>query len=181
MTQQETMTETRTLEDLLALRSEAQEKDQRWNINRAEALLLYAHDANLEGANLRGADLQGADLQGANLRGANLRRANLWGANLEGANLRRADLWGANLEGAEGILQIGPGGKDMTFLYVVKPANATDKLMLKRGCFWGTLADFSEAVAKKDQGDPTRAYYEALIPFLRFLESQVDEKETSHE
>ncbi len=94
----------------------------------------------LEKAKASGADLGGADLYGANLGGADL-----GGANLGGANLGGADLGGAKLIGDRPFLQIGPIGSRSDFLL----AFITDKgVLVKAGCFNGTLDEFSAAVDK---------------------------------
>jgi len=115
----------------------------------------YLGGADLGGADLRGADLRGAylrvaylggaDLRGADLRGAYLGGADLGGADLRGADLRGADLGGAKLIGDRPFLQIGPIGSRSDFLL----SFVTDKgVMVKAGCFNGTLDEFSAAVDK---------------------------------
>ena len=116
--------------------------------------------ADLRGANLREADLSRADLRGANLREADLRGADLRGADLRGANLRGANLSRANLSGAKGIISIGPIGSRGDILYVAKHEAG---IMIKTGCFWGTLSEFETALSKM-HGDNqhARAYRAAL-------------------
>jgi hypothetical protein len=130
-------------------------------------------DANLRGANLRGADLRGAnlrdaDLRGANLRDANLRDANLRDANLRGANLRGADLRDANLfsadlSGANGILilYVPSMSSRGDYLYAVQHS---ESLMVKAGCFWGTLAEFKDKVMSEKGEDSL--YATLAIPAL---------------
>ena len=82
-----------------------------------------------------GADLRGADLGGADLRSADLR----------GAYLRGADLGGAKLIGDRPILQIGPIGSRSDYLI----AFVTDQgVLVRAGCFFGSLDEFSSAVDK---------------------------------
>ncbi len=101
--------------------------------------------ADLGGADLRGAYLGGADLGGADLGGAYLGGADLRGAYLRGAYLGGADLGGAKLIGDRPFLQIGPIGSRSDFLL----SFVTDKgVMVKAGCFNGTLDEFSAAVDK---------------------------------
>ena len=126
--------------------------------------------ANLSGANLGEADLRWADLRGANLGEANLRWANLrWadlrGANLSeadlsGANLREANLGGANLGGAKDIISIGPIGSRGDILYVVKYGAG---IMIKTGCFWGTLSEFETALSKMHGDNQHARAYRAAI------------------
>jgi hypothetical protein len=125
--------------------------------------------ADLSGADLSGADLSGADLRGADLRGANLSGADLSSAYLRGAYLRGADLRGAYLRGeylrgaylrgaylrgakignstlvgARPILQIGPIGSRSDYLvsYITEVG-----VMIRAGCFFGTLDEFRAAVS----------------------------------
>ena len=92
-----------------------------------------------------GADLRGADLRSAYLRGADLRGADLGGADLRSADLRSADLGGAKLIGDRPILQIGPIGSRSDYLI----AFVTDQgVLVRAGCFFGSLDEFSSAVDK---------------------------------
>ena len=100
--------------------------------------------ANLYGANLRGADLRGADLRGANLYGANLR--------------------GANLRGAENIIALGPIGSRGDFIFGVRHEKV---IMIKTGCFWGTLTEFKNAVRKTHNDNEYAQAYAAAIVFIR--------------
>ena len=97
------------------------------------------------GADLRGADLRSADLGSAYLRGADLGGADLGGADLGGAYLGGADLRGAKLIGDRPILQIGPIGSRSDYLI----AFVTDQgVLVRAGCFFGSLDEFSSAVDK---------------------------------
>ena len=106
---------------------------------------------SFEDANLVGADLEGADLRGANLVGADLKRTNLRGAYLWGANLWGANLEGTNLRGAKNISAIYVPGMSARgdYLYAVQHKDA---LMIKAGCWWGTIDEF-EARVKEVKGE----------------------------
>jgi len=120
--------------------------------------------ANLGGANLRDAYLRGANLRDAYLRGANLRDANLGGANLGGADLGGANLKGAGkLIGERPILIIGNVGSDNSYLQ----AYNTDKgIFMQRGCFFGSLKEFKNAVEEKHKGTVHCDEYNNLINFV---------------
>ncbi len=122
------------------------------------------YGANLYGADLRSANLESANLRSANLRSANLESANLESANLRSANLRSANLYGANLYGANGLFLLGPIGSRGDFLYAVKHDS---KIMVKAGCFWGTLAEFKAAVKKTHGGNLHDKTYSAAIVLVR--------------
>jgi len=117
------------------------------------------YGADLYRANLYGADLYGADLREANLYGANLIKAGLYGANLSGANLYGAGLRGANLGengkliGDRPLFQCGPIGSRGDYLL----SFITDKgIVIKAGCFTGTIDEFRAAV-EKTHGDSDHA------------------------
>ena len=149
------------------------------NLSGADLSRANLYAANLSGANLSRANLSGADLSGANLSGANLSRANLsgadlYGAYLSGAYLSRAYLSGAKLSGADlygakGIIAIGPTGSRGDMLYAVA---WPDALMVKTGCFWGTLAEFAAAVKKTHGDNPHGQMYRAIIAMLEVWYSQ---------
>ena len=139
----------------------------------------YLRGVNLRDANLGGANLRGANLGGANLRGANLRDANLGGADLGGADLGGANLGGVNLGdaylrgvnlgdagkliGERPILIIGNVGSDNSYLQ----AYNTDKgIFMKRGCFFGSLKEFKNAVEEKHKGTVHCDEYNNLINFV---------------
>ena len=120
---------------------------------------------DLHGANLRKVDLSGADLSWANLckvdlSGAYLYGANLREANLYGANLREVDLYGANLYGAYGIWWCGPDVVRGDMLYFVRHS---DTIMVRAGCFWGTLEAFAAAVEQTHGDNEYGRYYRAVI------------------
>jgi hypothetical protein len=150
------------------------------NLDGADLDGAYLGGANLDGADLDGANLGGANLRGANLRGANLRgaylgRANLRGANLRGANLDGADLRGAYLGGAylrgayldvkrligdRPIFTIGPIGSRSDFLvaYITNQG-----VYLRAGCFFGSVAQFTEkCAAEHGNGRHAQEYAAAL-------------------
>ncbi len=105
----------------------------------------------LENATVAGADLRGADLTGAYLRDADL----------TGADLRGAYLIGANLDGTRPILQIGPIGSRCSYLV----SYITDAgVMVRAGCFYGTLDEFRAAVEKTHgESDHGREYQMAML------------------
>ena len=121
--------------------------------------------ANLDGANLAGANLAGANLARANLAWANLDGAYLAGVNLAGANLDGANLAGANLDGAKligerPIFMIGPIGSHCAYF----TSYNTDKgIMLRTGCFFGTIDEFTEKLSEEHQdNDHAKEYLSAL-------------------
>ena len=131
-------------------------------------------DANLYGANLYGANLDGANLYGANLTGANLYGANLYGANLDGANFTDANLYNAHLDGAilskkhavpsaARFFQLGPIGSRRAYLLAFFTADA---ILLKTGCFVGTLDEFKSAVAETHGDNKYGRAYAAAIEFI---------------
>jgi hypothetical protein len=100
--------------------------------------------ANLSNADLSGAYLFGADLSGADLSGANLSNADLSGANLFGADLSGANLFGADLSWAENIFLFNKRDGRTCYAIIHKTS-----LMIKAGCFWGTLYEFEQADKEK--------------------------------
>ena len=124
--------------------------------------------AYLSMAYLRGADLRGAKLSGANLSGADLR-----GADLSMANLRGAYLSGAKLNGAIGIISIGPVGSRGDMMYVVK--HEAD-IMIKTGCFWGTVSEFESAITKTHGDNAYARAYQAALALARIVLPQPEPK-----
>jgi hypothetical protein len=130
--------------------------------------------ANLSGADLSGADLSKANLSGADLSGADLSKANLSGADLSKANLSGADLYGADLSGADlsgakvanskrPVLIMGPIGSEEGQLH----AWLTDQgIMIRRGCFWGSLDHFRQAVTSKHGLNEHGREYQAAIAMI---------------
>ena len=117
-------------------------------------------DANLRGADLIGANLRGANLIDADLRGADLRDANLIDANLRGANLRE-DI---TLVGDYPVFQITPIGSRMATLVVF----GTNKgVLIKTGCFFGSIDEFATAVEKQHAGTRFEADYKAAIDLIK--------------
>ena len=92
-----------------------------------------------EGANLIRADLIGANLIRADLRGADLIGADLYGVNLYGANLRGADLYLA-----KNILPFKANSSGRMF-YLVNG----DEIKVQAGCFWGTIQELKDKIAKE--------------------------------
>jgi hypothetical protein len=144
------------------------------NLNDADLSGANLNDANLSradlsGANLSRADLRSADLSGANLSRADLRSADLSGANLSRADLRSADLSGANLSradlrSAEDIIALGPIGSRGDFIFGVRHEKA---IMIKTGCFWGTISEFKNDVKKTHNDNEYAQVYAAAIVFIR--------------
>ena len=118
---------------------------------------------------LRGADLRGANLRGANLRDANLRDANLRDADLRDANLRDADLRGGlKLTGKRPLLTIDRIGSESGTLMVWN----TDKgVYLERGCFFGTLDEFTDKVKETHGNNEHAQIYRATIAMIKVWES----------
>jgi uncharacterized protein YjbI with pentapeptide repeats len=114
---------------------------------RAAMAAAIRANANLSGANLSGANLSGAYLSGANLSGAYLSDAYLRDADLRDADLRGAKIDDARtLVGERPVVQIGPLGSrgDVLIAYVTD-----DDVMIRAGCWYGTLADFRTRVVKE--------------------------------
>jgi hypothetical protein len=125
------------------------------NLSYADLRSADLRSANLSYADLRYANLSYADLRSADLRSADLRYANLSYANLRYANLSYADLRYAKfsethtLIGDRPYFCIGPIGSRND--YVI--SWITDKgVVIKAGCFTGSIDEFSEAI-KKTHGD----------------------------
>jgi hypothetical protein len=137
---------------------------QRANLTDANLSDAHLSCANLSDAHLSCADLRGADLTGAHLRGADLTGAYLSCANLTGADLRGAYLRGADLTGARGVLAIGPIGSRRDILYAVQHA---DVIMLKTGCFWGSLDEFVDQVKHVHAGTVYLRHYLAAVDLIK--------------
>lgn len=141
----------------------------------------YVNDFDLSETDLSGASFADADLILVNFTGANLSNCafantNLRGCKFHGAILDNADMSGCNIRGAAGILAIGPVGSRGDMLYaVIHP----DCLMVKTGCFWGTLDEFKAEVDEKYEGDPSHEQYNrAVIPALEAWYALEREQET---
>jgi uncharacterized protein YjbI with pentapeptide repeats len=175
-------------EDVLEIVAEARAKGDTPDLSWAYLYGAYLYGSDLRSTNMRGANMRGANMRGANLYGANLRGANLRGANLRGANLRGADLSGADLSGADlrvadlyeanlykaslsgaklahvnGLLVVGPGGSRKDLLYAVAWDNGP---RISCGCFWGTVAEFRDAVLETHSDNRHAAYYTACIAMI---------------
>ena len=95
------------------------------------------------------------------IRRAIKEKANLGGADLGGANLKGA----GKLIGERPILIIGNVGSDNSYLQ----AYNTDKgIFMKRGCFFGSLKEFKNAVEEKHSGT---VYYNEYQNVMNFLEN----------
>ena len=144
----------------------------RADLSRADLSLADLFGANLSGADLSLADLYGADLSRADLFGADLSGAELSRAYLSGANLYGADLYGAYLSGADLF------GHKVTglplFIRPIGSANGTleawpteDGLYFRRGCFFGTPAEFLSAVEKTHGDNEHGRAYRAAVEFIK--------------
>jgi hypothetical protein len=148
-----------------AIKIKAHQKQNIMKILKIDGTLLLdlPNLETLRGADLEGADLRGANLRGADLRGADLRGADLRGANLRGADLRGADLYSADLRGAKSIFIFNKeGGRTC---YAVRHETC---LMIKAGCFWGTLEEFETKCLQEYPNDSAQAYA-AQIAYLKSL------------
>ena len=151
------------------------------NIRGADLSGADLSGANLSGADLSRADLRGANIRGANLSGADLSRADLRGANIRGANIRGADLSGAFLSGADlrdaivhegytieyntDILLIGPAGSRMDYTHFYKSREG--EIIVKCGCFRGTIDEFEEKVRETHGDNQYRKDYRDTIDYVK--------------
>ena len=119
---------------------------------------LFLQNNSGERAYLSMAYLSGADLSMANLRGA---------------YLSEADLRGAKLSGAIGIISIGPVGSRGDMMYVVK--HEAD-IMIKTGCFWGTVSEFESAITKTHGDNAYARAYQAALALARIVLPQPEPK-----
>ena len=105
--------------------------------------------ANLTDAYMYRADMTDASLSGALLSRTDFHRANMYSANLFGAYLAGADMEGANLAGAylTGLALEGLPSGPLLFIPTLEGWS------LKIGCWYGTLAELREMIAK-DTGWP---------------------------
>jgi len=136
------------------------------NLARANLADAYLAGAYLADANLARANLARAYLADANLAGANLARAYLVDANLAGANLADANLAGANLAdatGIKGVLSVGPIGSRRDYLHALD----TDAgLVIRAGCFSGSLAEFEAAVTATHGDNEHGQHYRLAIALI---------------
>jgi len=114
--------------------------------------------------------LSGADLSGADLSGAYLRGADLSGADLSGAYLRGADLSGAKLkDGSEiddaprPVVYFGTFGRDARELIAFR---TNQGIRIQTGCFFGTVAEFLDAVKKKHADNEHGQEYAAVLELV---------------
>jgi len=91
-------------------------------------------------------------------------RADLSRADLSGADLSGAYLSGADLSGAYGIVALGPIGSRGDFIFGIRHEKV---IMIKTGCFWGTLIEFKNAVKKTHNDNEYAQAYAAAIVFIR--------------
>ena len=112
-------------------------------------------DAVKKGADLGGAYLRGADLGGAYLRGAYLGGADLGGTKEKPEKIIKVD----------GILQIGAIGSRADFLLAFDTEDCG--IIIKAGCFTGTLAEFTKAVKEKHKSGQYLAEYKAAIAMIK--------------
>jgi hypothetical protein len=140
------------------------------NTVKLTVLAAVEKKVSLSGADLSGADLRGADLSGADLRGADLRGADLSGADLRGADLRGADLSGAKLkDGSEiddaprPVVYFGPFGSDARELIAFRTKQG---IRIQTGCFFGTVAEFLDAVKKKHADNEHGQEYAAVLELV---------------
>ena len=105
----------------------------------------------------------GARLVGASLDGASLDGARLDGARLDGARLDGAWLYKNRLVGRRPIIQIGPIGSRSGYLV----AYLTDAgVMIRAGCFFGTLDAFRAACAETHGDSIHGREYAAAIAMI---------------
>jgi hypothetical protein len=112
--------------------------------NKANLSGAYLLNANLFGADLSNANLSGAYLFGADLSGADLSFTAPSRANIFGADLSWANLFGADLSWAENIFLFNKRDGRTCYAIIHKTS-----LMIKAGCFWGTLYEFEQADKEK--------------------------------
>ena len=114
---------------------------------------------------LSGADLSGADLSGAYLRGADLSGAYLSGADLRGADLRGAKLKdGSEIDDApRPVVYFGTFGRDARELIAFR---TNQGIRIQTGCFFGTVAEFLDAVKKKHADNEHGQEYAAVLELV---------------
>jgi len=140
------------------------------NTVKLTVLAAVEKKVSLRGADLSGAYLRGADLSGAYLSGAYLRGADLSGAYLSGADLRGADLRGAKLkDGSEiddaprPVVYFGTFGRDARELIAFR---TNQGIRIQTGCFFGTVAEFLDAVKKKHADNEHGQEYAAVLELV---------------
>lgn len=130
---------------------------------------VWAHRTDLTNAYLAEACLVRArmtdtELKGANLAGAILSHADLEDANLYAVDLRDANLYRANWEYAKNGLTFGPIGSRLGLTYAVRHPKA---VMIKCGCFWGTLEEWEAQCRRVHRGTVHAEAYAAAAAFIR--------------
>ena len=141
----------------------------RANLDGARLVNANLYRANLDGASLVNASLDGANLYRASLVGARLDGANLYGANLDGASLVGARLDGARIDGARltgkrPIFMIGPIGSRCAYF---TSYNTEKGIMLRAGCFWGAVDEFTEKLSKEHQDNDHAKEYLAALELIK--------------
>lgn len=142
------------------------------NLSNADFRNENLRNADFSYANFSYADFSNADFSYANLRNANLsnadfRNAILSYANFRNTNFSNASLSYANFSNAKNIIPFQKlGGR--TCYAVLHPTC----LMIKAGCFWGTLNEFEIKCKETHPNDALKAY-EPQIEMLKQIESKL--------
>ena len=108
--------------------------------------------------------LEKAVSSGVSLDGANLVGARLVGANLDGASLDGASLYGVRLTGKRPIFMIGPIGSRCAYF---TSYNTEKGIMLRAGCFFGTVDEFTEKLSKEHQDNDHAKEYLAALELIK--------------
>ena len=129
-------------------------------------------DAVSKKADLSRADLSRADLRRADLRGACLSWADLRGAYLGGAYLGGAYLGGTKEKPEmvikeNGIIQVGMIGSRKDFLISFDTEDRG--IIIRAGCFIGTLKEFLSKVKESHSGTVHEAEYKAAITMIKAI------------
>ena len=104
--------------------------------------------------------LSGADLSGADLSGAYLRGADLSGADLRGAKLKD----GSEIDDApRPVVYFGTFGRDARELIAFR---TNQGIRIQTGCFFGTVAEFLDAVKKKHADNEHGQEYAAVLELV---------------
>ena len=104
--------------------------------------------------------LSGADLSGADLSGAYLRGADLSGAYLRGAKLKD----GSEIDDApRPVVYFGTFGRDARELIAFR---TNQGIRIQTGCFFGTVAEFLDAVKKKHADNEHGQEYAAVLELV---------------
>lgn len=122
--------------------------------------------SNLSDSQFRNCDMQGADLTGSFLTGVDFTGSNLWNVCINDADLANVRLFGATGIMSLYVPEMSTRGD---YLYAVQH---DDGVMVKAGCWWGTLDDFvkriDEVYPKKDRFTKiNRKLYRAAIDMIK--------------